>query len=799
MAATADVATAFVGRVEVLDALRREGESLRRGSGRLTLLFGDAGVGKSTLARAITRELAGRGLTVYSERAPAVGDPPPLGLIRRALGGAPARPGRALSEEGSLAFAPSQAYALEPATGPEAELGLPALSGEDRLLETIAGGEGTSSTRERLFAGYAERLLDRTVSGPVLFILEDLQYADLTSLEFLEYLRPFLDRHRLWVLGTATPPALLPEPIRGSLERLARLASTPPIELRPLTMPEVEELVRALAPGVGIAPEEITRWHSQTGGNPQFIEELLRRRQEPIGAPAVEPAGLDLADYLSREVAGLPEPVRHTLDLMAVLGREFPFALLLRASGEREEALAELLDLLIHRGLIREDPDERIEFVREDLRASLYHRLIEPRRRLLHRRAGEALEALGLTDEAAVFSLARHFYLGKVDDRAAVYNRLAADIASRAFSPQVAREHLERAIECHRHAHAGDPLGAIDLDLELAAQLGRLGELAGAERTLRETLDRLPAEPSGPQRRLAHLALARVLTDQGRWDEADRITGALLQESDLPTAIAAAIHRMRGEVAYFRGDYPASLAEHDRALALVEKGHDPRELARESVRRANVLAMIPGRLDEALATYRSASEELARHGDRGEAAYARLFLGVTLAQHGRLPASLRELEEALALAEAGHDQRRIGWALFNAADVLRELGELPEAERRNQRAREVLERIGDRFGLLQTLIVRGKISLANGRTSEAELAFLEAYGLVRELRTPADEIEVLLRLAEVARNQGDRAGVAKRLAELTRWDVGRIRPDLLATYRQLTEEAGGPHRDPAGA
>jgi ATP/maltotriose-dependent transcriptional regulator MalT len=251
-----------------------------------------------------------------------------------------------------------------------------------------------------------------------------------------------------------------------------------------------------------------------------------------------------------------------------------------------------------------------------------------------------------------------------------------------------------------------------------------------------------------------------------------------------------ALHRLRGETLYYFGRYVESLEEHDRALAIARRERDHREVALETVRRANVLGMIPGRFEEAVADYRRAIASLVDQGDNGEAAYALLYLGVVLSQHGRGDAGLDALKEARALAEQAHDQRRLGWSLFNIADLERERGHLADARTASQQAREILLKIGDRYGLVQTEIVQGKIHLQAGELDQAEVELLEAFRLVRELNIPADEAEVVLRLAETALARGDRAGAAAHLTELDRLDVDRVRPDLVTDYRNLAGHLG---------
>jgi len=796
------VARPLVGRLEVLDTLRRRRDLARNGRGGLTLVEGNAGVGKSTLIEQLAAEAWTKGLRVVVTRTLALENPPPLHLLRDVIAQAMASPsgeegdgGPSSGLLGPVPLAASESILIGFAPGKDVR----GVRTRDRLLDVVSQPvESADQGKVRLFAQLAEEFLDLARDGPTLVILEDLHLADEASLDALAPIALRLVDRPLWLVITSLPVANLREPQRGLIERILRTSGAETVTLRPFTAGETLDFVRSLAIGQGAAVEDVTRWHSQSGGNTQFLEQLMRTRAPPSTGAAAEPeAPVELAEYLARRLPELDDEARRVLTVGSVLGREFSFDLLLKASEEDEERLTEVVERLVRMGALREREGEHLEFVREDLRAHIYAGLTETHRRVLHKRAGEALEATGAADAPTVFALARHFSLGRVEDRAELYNRFAADFAMRSSSASVARQHLERAIEAHRRARPDDAAGEVELLLDLAVQLDRLGELKPAEELLRG-LDEKPHlmhAASPVQRAMLKIYLARILTDQGRWDEADRSTSELLGSADVAAAAETriAVHRLRGEVLYYRGEYAESLQHHDTALGIARELGRRREIALEMVRRANVLGMIPGRLDEAVRDYRTSVAELRLLGDDAEAAYALVYLGVVVAQHGRLDESIAALHESVELAERAHDLRRVGWALFNIGDVERERGNLVEAEAANDRAREILGRIGDRFGLVQTYITEAKIRRDRRQFAEAELPLLEAYRIVRELRLRADELEVVLRLAEVALGRGDLATARERTAQLEQQEVGRFRPDLADDFRKLREavhEAG---------
>jgi tetratricopeptide (TPR) repeat protein len=806
MGGTSGAERPFVGRSEAVDALRRRSDAVRFGRGGLTVIEGDAGVGKSTLVDGIVAEVRAKGLQVLVARARSLENPPPLMLLREALASGRPRTPEAPTEPGGsspIAFAP---LAFREVGGyerfPVSPEGLDPWIIDDHVLEPFAGAiEGSGESRSRLDGQIADRFLEIGGRAPTLIVLEDVHLADDASLQTLTHLVPDLTEHALWVVVTRLPLTALSGPRRALLESIERAGGAEAVTVRPLNASEVAEFVRVKGAGSEVPADELTRWHSQSGGNPSFLEQILQRRAD-VTRSARDPGSAEtpeFAEYQARQVQELAPEEERVLAVGSVLGREFPFSLLLRASGEEEERLSELVQGLVGRGLWREQTDESLVFRRDDLRVQVYQNLSEARRRLLHRRAVEALEAHGSVDVATVYALARHAYLAKLDDKAAGYNRLAGEFAARSFAPLVARQHFERAIECLKRVKPRDPAAELEVALDLAVQLDRLGELEAAERTMSEALagpGRVPEIPATLVA-VATVFLARVFSDQGRWEEVDRITSQILRKGTegMTARTILALHRLRGEFLYFYGRYSESLEEHDSALAIARGQHDRREEALETVRRANVLGMIPGRFEEAVEDYRRAIRSLIEQGDNGEAAYSLIYLGIVLSQHERIDEGLRALQEARSLAEKAHDLRRLGWALFNIADLQQDLGRIDEATAANAEAREILQRTGDRFGLVQTLIIEGKIRLRSGDIARAEAELLEAFRLSRELNVPADEAEVVLRLAEAALARHDLEGARSRATELERLNIDRLRPDLAQDHRRLRERLdppGGP-------
>jgi tetratricopeptide (TPR) repeat protein len=790
MAAETGNGRPFVGRAEAVDALYRRFEDARAGSGGVTLLVGATGVGKSTLVGELVRNARAQGTPVLFGRAVALDAPPPFTLLRSALESVeeePARsdavvPGAPGSEGFLIGFAPR----LDDA-GYSSPLRI-----EERLLSALGEtDERGESLREPIWTGIADQFLEFTRRGPTVLVLEDLHRADEPSLEAVEFVARQLQNRPLWIVATARPFEALTESRRARLEAFETATHARRILLRPFTSEEVAHYLRSREPNRQFTADEIARRFSETGGNPLLLEQFDRRlSRHPEGGPREPSAGP--GEPTPVVVPSLTDAEERTLALAAVLGSEFTFGILLRSGGEDEERLAETVDRLVNLGLLLERPGETLSFADDRVREIVYGGLTESRRRLLHRKAGEALEATGSADVSTIYALARHFYLGKVDEKSLQYNRTAAEIAARAFTPDFARTHLERALENLRRLRPDDLDGEAELVLEIAQQVDHLGELKAAEEMLRTYLARrgVASKLSPHVRALLELYLAQVLTDQGEWraaaDEAARVLGA----TDLTNhpLVRIGLHRLRGEALYYEGRYPEALAEHTEELALARATGNERATALGLVRRAYVLAMI-GQAEGAMTEARDASRILERLGDAREAAQAHLFLGVVIAgtptTPPRFPEAIVEFSEAIRLAEKSHDSRRVGWALFNYADILRESGKLDEATERTARAREILERLGDRFGLVQSMIVQGKIELDRGEYDRAEADLLEAYRLVRELQAPADEVDVVLRLAQLSYARGDKATARRRVNELERRNLAALRPDVVPDFERL--------------
>ncbi len=789
----------LIGRSDLYQSLVLRREEVQRGQGGITLLEGETGVGKSTILHALAEESSLHDFRVISARSEPHA-PAPFQLIR-AIVRAVDREAAALGATAAAPFA--FPYLAQPVVTNSVAFGMsgapvaalrPGESGESAsLFRSVALGDSFQADRLQLMDEMTTPLFSLAEQVPVLVAVEDLQWTDEGSLDFLEFLAPRLEARRLWWIGTTPPFERLEARARASFERLVESGARR-VSVRPLNEREVVDFVRWASPDRTTPPEQVHRWFAQTAGNPLFLEQLIHASPVPEPAEAVPPG--DPAELLRHQIRSLSESERRILTIAAVLGSKSQFSILTRTTDENEEVLAETVERLVHQGLLRETESEVFEFAREELRDELYAGLTDTRRRILHRRVAEAIEAGGPKEVDSVFALARHYHLGRVDLKSLEYNRLAARFAADAYLPGVALLHLERALEAHRRCRDEHLSEEIDLLLETVRQLRRVGELDRAERTLRQITDRsdMMAAATPPQKDLLPLYLALVRSDQGRWDEADHLVSELIrvraeQEWDPPVRLVAV--RLAGELAYFRGDYAGALKHHAEGLATTKEMGDARETLLEEVRYARALSMRPGELAASIDRLRAAAASLEKMGEKAEAAEAYLYIGVALGMTRQPELTLAAFEQALRLAREANDPRRTGWALFDLADTLHDLNRLDEAEAHNREAREHLERVGDRFGLAQTYVYEGKIRRSRNDPDGAEKAFREALTIFEEQNMEADIVEVLLRLAQVEATRENWPSVREQLAELGQRRLPELRPDLTREMEELRSRLPG--------
>ena len=656
-----------IGREDVWTTLLKRRQRVRSGAGGITLLDGSAGVGKSTFLEALADDSRAAGFRVVAARASPVDKPAPFTLIGDAL--APLKELKLPFSGPRAPAGPTSSIAFMPALDHDSVLA----SGSDPLRATEEGGRSElASERFRLMGALSEPFLHAAQTLPLLVALDDLQWADEASIELLQFLLPRIERLPVWIVGASDSSRA--RGASSALNVLRQRTGADHLELRPLDEGEVAEFARWAAPHRKFGPAELRRFRTESGGSPGRLMPLIfppappRPRADGKKVPASD-VQLGLGD--------LNPDARRLLNFAVVAGGEFSLELLAAAAGMDEEQAVEHVERFVELGFVREIELGRFGFTQEELRFRLYSELLGLRARLYHQRLAEALERNGATDPSAIYALAQHSYLGRLDAQSVRYNRQAAQLAAGSFQPGAPLPYLRQALESLQRAAPDDAATELSLRLDIALQQARSGELTSAGADLTEIRDspRLWRAARPLDKGLLSVYRARVLADLGQWESAEASLGEMpaeLQDSG-PVDLRLAALRLRGEILYYRGRYDEALVAHESAIALAKAAGEPRELAAETVRYATVLSMIAGREEEALGEFRAAIDRLVELGDATEASYAALCLGAQLAAQSRADEARAALRRAIELAESTHDLRRAGWAYLNLADL--EFGE----------------------------------------------------------------------------------------------------------------------------
>jgi DNA-binding CsgD family transcriptional regulator len=481
----------FVGRQAELDALRRLLDRAGVGQGRVALLVGEPGVGKTRIAREFAAAGAQRAIVLWGA---AYEDwTPPYGPWTQAL--------TPYVEEwsGKLRADAAVLSAVVPKLG-------------DR--EAIAPSLPSREEQFRLHDAVARALAaaDRTV----VVVLDDLQWADRASLDLLLA----ITRSEGGVLVVATMRDDEPsEPLMGCVTALTRERLLDRLQIERFGRDESALLLQRLA-GEPVRESLADAIFEQARGNAFFTEELAQHARAFVQEPSAIPVTIRLAvDARVRQLS--PEAAR-VLRLASIFTRPFPFAALRVLVDLPEETVLDALDEALAARLlaVSRAEAESYEFAHDLIRTSLYEELSPSRRARLHRRAAQALEQLGASQPESAAELAVQYHRSATLPGAAHgvgFALAAAEEASSRYAPAEAARFLRIAYDLS--ADVGQAERASILCRVALAEAESL-ELAGAQRTAREALNALADTGVAPEETAAFLwALAQALKDAGAGEE----------------------------------------------------------------------------------------------------------------------------------------------------------------------------------------------------------------------------------------------------------------------------------------
>jgi DNA-binding SARP family transcriptional activator len=447
-------AAPYAGRDAELAQALAAGDEAAAGRGRVVLVTGEAGAGKTALAGQVSQRLVGQGWMVTAGRCP--------------------------EHEGAPAGWPwaEALRRLAAAVPPADPQPLAAL-----LTDTPAADADVAAARFRLHQAVSRYLENVSRAAPLLVVLDDLHRADSETLAILTGLAVGLTAARVLLLATYRPHEA-GEPLSACL---AALATREPVRigLRGLDEDAARELIQATCTRpVGDATMRAIA--GRTGGNPLFIKETARLldSEGELAATTEVPAGV--REVLHRRIARLPATAQAILGQASVIGTETDVGVLGDIADAGEHALLDAVEAGLITGLITEPTVGRIRFDHALIRDTLYHDLSRLRRARIHARAAEVIERKHAGDVAA---LAYHFAEAGTDPvKAARYCRLAAEQAERRFAHREAAQLWERAIASLDQADGGPAQERLELVLGLVRGLAHAGEMVRARSHRREAV-----------------------------------------------------------------------------------------------------------------------------------------------------------------------------------------------------------------------------------------------------------------------------------------------------------------------
>ena len=772
--------TPLAGRQAETAAIRAAVEQAAGGSGRALHVVGEAGVGKSELVAQTLR--AAPAVRVVAGACQAFGKTAPYqawkGVLQQLVG---VTQGASAAERTAL---------LESALGPElvgrAALLAPLLDFAVPESDQVAAmsAEDRSAARQALFIALIRQAANATaVAGLTLVVLiEDLNWLDPASEQFLHALTAGLSTMPLLVLTTARP----------SVERTpdAPLHTTDVINLGPLAEPEARVVVDHLLAALDakLSPDVISAIVRRSGGNPFFLEELVTDVVQRAAAGA-RIGDNELPTSLHRLILArldrLTDEQLVNLKIASVVGLEFEVAFVHAChDGSARDEIVAALEATRQLGLTPLHKSEPLcyAFNHGITRDVTYESQAHETRTRLHTRLAHHIEAL--TGGADLDVLAYHYGLGDDLPKARHYLAAAAAAAKAVYANEAATTYLSKLLEL---LHGAERLPAL---LELGEVMSFVGAHAGAEASLTEAL----TFAAGTSDEATALRLLGELYERRgehgpariRLEAAAKLARAWQDDEELTRVLLA----LGGNVLWHLGEYGEAADLLQEALALARGRNDPRAGARALHGLANVHLYL-GETEAATEALTASLQMRSDAQDEYGVANALNNLAILAANAGDSERAEALFTESLTIRQRLGDVSGVAVALNNLGYMVAKRGDLTEALRLYEESLASRRELGDRLGQAVSLNNLAGLEAQLGAVDVAREHYLESATLSATWGNRREAAAALAGIGSIADDAATAARFLLAAEQLIKELGAAVEPEVEVALNEARSRAAG--------
>jgi tetratricopeptide (TPR) repeat protein/KaiC/GvpD/RAD55 family RecA-like ATPase len=662
----------LIDRVEEMGLLRKAADRAVHGEGGVVFLYGEAGIGKTRLARELGAYAHSQGMQVLSGRCPALfrmDGVPPYVLWEEVI------------KDYLEICTPEQLFRVIGSYPIEVSKLVPELK---QKLRTFPQSFPLSPehSRDRLFEAVSQFFTNISREAPLLVILDDLQWTDQSSLLLMHYLARGVYKESLLILGAYRDTYVDDQhPLSPVLTELNRERLLQSVSLRRMSYDDVSEMIKQILEQDDVPREFCELVYGKTRGNPFFVEEVIKSlKEEKVIYPEEKRWKIErvsriefpktVRSVIKRRISRLDDDSQRVLTIASFVGKDFTFEALGEVTGIEEDKLLEIMEKMLKTGLIKESVvrgEDVFSFSDIMVRDVVYEEVSRLRRRRLHKVVGHALEKVYAEKIDEHFGeVAYHFLEGSDKEKALDYFLKAGKESQKVYAHDEAFSYLQHALELLEEKE-----GDLEEKVHVVERLGDLKWWMGE-------------------------------ADAGLkyWNKSLILWSQLGDKKNI-----ARLHvKIAAYVWQYTGDRGRASEHHRLALEILEKEPESVELARLYEDISHMLWRTGG--SDALAWAQKAFKLAKKLGDPEVLVACYNDLGTLSMKSGEFEKAAKYYEQGLKIAL---ENNVVGWSITlcnNLCAIYGTRGEFEKWFKTAQKGSELAKKIGSLYGLawLDTMV-----------------------------------------------------------------------------------------------